>query len=85
MFMWGGFLVSGHAVRLPAGIFPAGKTDDAIALLREIYPAIHAVEDILSVALLNVGPIIHSVLMLLNTGPIEHFESLSLMQEASIF
>ena len=76
-------LVSGHAVRLPVGIFPAGKTDDAIALLREIYPAIHAVEDILSVALLNVGPIIHSVLMLLNTGPIEHFESWDIHNEGT--
>jgi opine dehydrogenase len=66
-------LVSGHAVRLPVGVFPAKKTDETVNILRELYPAIHPVENALSVALLNVGPIIHSVLMLLNTGPIEHF------------
>jgi opine dehydrogenase len=76
-------LVSGHAVRLPVGIFPAVKTDETIALLRELYPAVHAVEDILSVALLNVGPIIHSVLMLLNTGPIEHFDSWDIHNEGT--
>ena len=66
-------LVSGLAVRLPVGVFPAKKTDETVDILRELYPAIHPVENALSVALLNVGPIIHSVLMLLNTGPIEHF------------
>ena len=76
-------LVSGHAVRLPVGVFPARKTGEAISLLKELYPAIRAVEDILSVALLNVGPIIHSVLMLLNTGPIEHFDSWDIHNEGT--
>jgi hypothetical protein len=42
-------------------------------LIKRLYPASHPVENALSVALLNVGPIIHSVLVLLNTGAIEHF------------
>lgn len=76
-------LVSGHAVRLPVGVFPAREKNESISLLKELYPAIHAVEDILSVALLNVGPIIHSVLMLLNTGPIEHFDSWDIHNEGT--
>jgi opine dehydrogenase len=76
-------LVSGHAVRLPVGVFPSKKTDETIALLKELYPAIHSVEDTLSIALLNVGPIIHSVLMLLNTGPIEHFPSWDIHNEGT--
>jgi opine dehydrogenase len=76
-------LVSGHAIKLPVGVFPARKTDDAIRTLQELFPAIHAVENALSIALLNVGPIIHSVLMLLNTGPIEHFESWDIHNEGT--
>lgn len=76
-------LVSGHAVKLPVGVFPAKKTYYAISALQELFPAIHAVENALSIALLNVGPIIHSVLMLLNTGPIEHFESWDIHNEGT--
>ena len=76
-------LVSGHAVKLPVGVFPANKTDYAINALQELFPAIHGVENALSVALLNVGPIIHSVLMLLNTAPIEHFESWDIHNEGT--
>jgi opine dehydrogenase len=76
-------LVSGCAVRLPVGIFPAKKTEPAIGRLREIYPAIHPVENALSVALLNVGPIIHSVLVLLNTGPIESLKAWDIHNEGT--
>ncbi len=76
-------LVSGHAVRLPVGVFPAKKTDIAVNVLKELYPAVHAVENALSVALLNVGPIIHSVLTLLNTGPIESLESWDIHNEGT--
>ena len=76
-------LVSGRAVRLPVGVFPAAKTDAAVGALKQIFPAIHPVENVLSVALLNVGPIIHAVLMLLNTGPIEHFESWDIHNEGT--
>jgi opine dehydrogenase len=76
-------LVSGHAVRLPVGVFPARKTDSSIEKLKQLYPAIHPVENAFSVALLNVGPIIHSCLVLLNTGPIEHFESWDIHNEGT--
>jgi opine dehydrogenase len=76
-------LVSGHAVRLPVGVFPARRTESTIGVLREMYPAIHPVENALSVALLNVGPIIHSVLVLLNTGPIEHLQAWDIHNEGT--
>jgi len=76
-------LVSGLGVRLPVGVFPAKRTGSAIGVLRELYPAIHPVENALSVALLNVGPIIHSVLMLLNTGPIEHLPAWDIHNEGT--
>ena len=76
-------LVSGHAVKLPVGVFPANKTEYAIRTLKELFPSVHAVENALSIALLNVGPVIHSVLMLLNTGPIEHFESWDIHNEGT--
>jgi opine dehydrogenase len=76
-------LVSGLAVRLPVGVFPAKKTEETIRLLKTLYPAVHAVENALSVALLNVGPIIHSVLMLLNTSAIEHFKTWDIHNEGT--
>ena len=76
-------LVSGRTVRLPVGVFPARKTAQTVATLRDLYPEIHPVENALSVALLNVGPIIHSVLVLLNTGPIEHFEAWDVHNEGT--
>ena len=76
-------LVSGLGVRLPVGIFPSKKNEETVSLLQNLYPSIHSVENALSIALLNVGPIIHSVLMLLNTGPIEHFESWDIHNEGT--
>jgi opine dehydrogenase len=76
-------LVSGHTVRLPVGVFPARKTDTAIGIIKELYPVVHPVENALSVALLNVGPIIHSVLVLLNTGPIESLQSWDIHNEGT--
>jgi opine dehydrogenase len=76
-------LVSGDTVKLPVGVFPSKKTEETIKTLKELYPSIHPVENALSIALLNVGPIIHSVLMLLNTGPIEHFDSWDIHNEGT--
>lgn len=76
-------LVSGNTIKLPVGVFPAKKTEETIKILKELYPAIHQVENALSIALLNVGPIIHSVLMLLNTGPIEHFNDWDIHNEGT--
>ena len=75
--------VSGRAVHLPVGAFPAKRTAWALARVREAYASAHAVENALSVALLNVGPIIHPVLVLLNTGPIEQLPSWDIHNEGT--
>lgn len=75
--------VSGLAIHLPIGVYPARHTDRAMTCLRALFPGAHAVEDALSVALLNVGPTIHSVLVLLNTGAIEHFPSWDIHNEGT--
>jgi opine dehydrogenase len=61
-----------RACHLPTGVFPAKHTARAIALIRKAFPSVHSVENALSGALMNAGPIIHSPLIVLNTGPIEH-------------
>lgn len=75
--------VSGLAAHLPVGVFPACNTDKVLERIKRLYPAAHTVENSLSVALLNVGPIIHSVLFLLNTGAIEHFSTWDIHNEGS--
>jgi opine dehydrogenase len=61
-----------RACNLPTGVFPARLTDEAIGKLREVVPAAHPVEDALSGALMNAGPVIHPPLVVMNTGPIEN-------------
>lgn len=61
-----------RACHLPTGVFPAKRTDDAIRKIQTFFPSVHAVEDALSGALMNAGPVIHPPLIVLNTGPIEH-------------
>jgi opine dehydrogenase len=75
--------VSGLAVHLPVGTFPARHTEWALERVKRVLPAAHSVENALSVALLNVGPIIHSVLVLLNTGPIEGLPSWDIHNEGT--
>ncbi|MCL5942380.1 MAG: NAD/NADP octopine/nopaline dehydrogenase family protein [Actinobacteria bacterium] len=75
--------ISGIAVHLPVGVFPARATAQTVETLRALFPGAHPVENVLSVALLNVGPIIHSVLVLLNTGAIEHFQRWDIHNEGT--
>jgi len=75
--------VSGLAKHLPVGVFPARDTERVFDVISRLYPAAHSVENALSVALLNVGPIIHSILFLLNTGAIEHFDNWDIHNEGT--
>ena len=61
-----------RACNLPTGIFPAKKTKGAIDKIRAVFPSAHPVEDALSGALMNAGPVLHPPLIVLNTGPIEN-------------
>jgi len=75
--------ITARATRLPTGVFPARRHDDAFAVLKRVFPAIEPVEDALSAALMNAGPVIHPPLILMNAGPLEHFERWDLHKEGT--
>lgn len=66
--------ITARATRLPTGVFPARNADAAFARLCTAFPAIETCADALDGALMNAGPIIHPPLILLNAGPLQHFE-----------
>ena len=66
--------ITARATRLPTGVFPARKSGAAFGVIRAAFPTIEPVEDALSAALMNAGPIIHPPLVFMNAGPLEHFE-----------
>jgi opine dehydrogenase len=72
-----------RAIRLPTGVYPARKADEAIAVIREAYPAVHAAGDALSGALMNAGPVIHPPLIVMNAAPLQHFERWDIHNEGT--
>ncbi len=62
-----------RAKRLPTGVYPANRARHAIDVIRQAYPSVEPIEDALSGALMNAGPIIHPPLILMNAGPLELF------------
>jgi opine dehydrogenase len=72
-----------RAKRLPVGVFPARRTEEALAVIRGAYPVVHPIEDALSAALMNAGPIIHPPLILMNAGPLAHFEKWDIHKEGT--
>lgn len=66
-------VVSAYGKHLPTGVFPARNRHRAFEVLRAAYPSIEPLEDVLSAALMNAGPVIHPPLILMNAGPLEHF------------
>jgi len=72
-----------RAKHLPTGVFPAVNTAKAMAVIQAAYPAVHEIEDALSGALMNAGPIIHPPLILMNAGPLEHFEQWDIHNEGT--
>lgn len=72
-----------RATNLPTGIFPASLTDQALSVIREAYPCAHPVEDALSAALLNAGPIIHPPLIIMNAGPLNRSRDFDIHNEGT--
>jgi opine dehydrogenase len=66
--------ISVRATRLPTGVYPSRTTGPALQKLSRVYPAIEPLKDVLDGALMNAGPIIHPPLILMNAGPLEHFD-----------
>ena len=75
--------ISGYATRLPSGVFPAKNSQHAFPILEQAYPVIERIEDALSGALMNAGPIIHPPLIMMNAGPMEHFDEWDIHNEGT--
>ena len=75
--------ISVRATRLPTGVFPAKDRDRALAVIRQAFPAAEPRDDALDGALMNAGPIIHPPLILMNAGPLEHFERWDIHNEGT--
>jgi opine dehydrogenase len=72
-----------RAKRLPTGTFPARHAAHALTVIRAAYPSVEPIEDALSGALMNAGPIIHPPLILMNAGPLEHFDKWDIHNEGT--
>jgi len=72
-----------RAIRLPTGVYPACKEQEAIEVIRRAYPSVHGCGDALSGALMNAGPIIHPPLMVMNAAPLQHFERWDIHNEGT--
>ena len=66
--------ISVYATRLPTGVYPLKYADRAFPIIQKAYPAAEQITDILDGALMNAGPIIHPPLIMMNAGPLEHFD-----------
>lgn len=75
--------ITTRATRLPTGVFPAADSERALAVIARAYPAVEPVEDALSAALMNAGPIIHPPLIVMNAAPLEHFERWDIHNEGT--
>jgi opine dehydrogenase len=74
--------ITTRATRLPTGVFPARRCKETLERIRQAFPA-EPVEDALSAALMNAGPIIHPPLIFMNAGPLEHFERWDIHKEGT--
>jgi opine dehydrogenase len=73
-----------RAKRLPVGVFPLHTADHALDVIGRAFPGvIEPCGDALSAALMNAGPVIHPPLIVMNAGPIEHFESWDIHKEGT--
>ena len=76
--------ISGRGKRLPVGVYPQRRADEAMAVLSAAFPGvILPCGDILSGALMNAGPVLHPPLITMNAGPIEHFPRWDIHKEGT--
>ncbi|MGH8692411.1 MAG: NAD/NADP octopine/nopaline dehydrogenase family protein [Burkholderiales bacterium] len=75
--------ITTRATRLPTGVYPSRRSDRALSIIKKAFPSIEPVEDALSGALMNAGPIIHPPLIFMNAGPLEHFERWDIHKEGT--
>jgi opine dehydrogenase len=75
--------ITTRASRLPTGVFPGKRSASALEVIRAAFPSVEACGDGLSGALMNAGPIIHPPLIVMNAGPIEHFDKWDIHREGT--
>ncbi len=75
--------ISVRATRLPTGVFPASRSESAVAVVKEAFPSVEPLTNILDGALMNAGPIIHPPLIMMNAGPLEHFDAWDIHNEGT--
>jgi opine dehydrogenase len=76
--------ISARGKHLPTGVFPLALADHALKVIGRAFPgAIEPCGDALSGALMNAGPIIHPPLIVMNAGPLEHFEKWDIHNEGT--
>lgn len=73
-----------RAKRLPVGVLPLRLEARALAVVGGAFPgAIEPCGDALSGALMNAGPIIHPPLIMMNAGPLQHFDRWDIHKEGT--
>ena len=78
------FAETGTLPWLATGAFPWSASDHALAVIGKAFPGvIEPCGDALSGALMNAGPVIHPPLIVMNAGPIEHFERWDIHKEGT--
>ena len=75
--------ITARATRLPTGVYPSRHAPHALSVIRRAFASIEPVEDALSAALMNAGPIIHPPLILMNAGPLEYHERWDIHKEGT--
>jgi len=75
--------ISARATRLPSGVYPAKLSVPALAVVGRAFPAIEPVRNALDAALMNAGPIIHPPLIIMNAGPLQHFDAWDIHNEGT--
>ena len=63
---------------------PARASDRALSVISKVYSGVEPLKDALDGALMNAGPIIHPPLIMMNAGPLEHFEAWDIHNEGTV-
>jgi len=66
---------------LAVGVFPASRTEDVIARIKEFYTETIAMNNVIEAGMQNPNPIVHCAPTLLNIGRIEHVDDFKLFHE----
>ena len=75
--------ITTRATRLPTGVFPLKHKEQTLSVIRRAFASVEDAGDALSGALMNAGPIIHPPLIIMNAGPIEHFDHWDIHNEGT--